>query len=213
MFTSLLVANRGEIACRVFRTAASLGIRTIAVYSEADADALHVQMADDAVCIGPAAAVESYLNIEKVIAAAVASGAQAIHPGYGFLSENPAFAQACLDANIVFVGPPVAAIEMMGSKMASKQLMEDAGVPILPGYHGANQAEDFLAQQADLVGYPLLIKASAGGGGKGMRLVSSATEFEAQLQGAKREAASAFGNDAVLLERYLTAPKHIEVQV
>jgi 3-methylcrotonyl-CoA carboxylase alpha subunit len=213
VFTSLLVANRGEIACRIFRTAQRLGIRTIAVYSEADADAMHVSMADEAVCLGPAKATESYLAIDKVIAAAQSCGAQAIHPGYGFLSENSKFAQACKDTGIVFVGPDVHAIETMGSKMAAKQLMEEAGVPVLPGYHGGNQDVDFLAQKASEVGFPLLIKASAGGGGKGMRLVNSADEFAAQLQGAQREARAAFGDDAVLLERYLTAPKHIEVQL
>jgi len=213
VFTSLLVANRGEIACRIFRTAKRLGLRTIAVYSDADADALHVSMADDAVALGPAPAAQSYLDIKKVIAAARQSGAQAIHPGYGFLSENAEFARACDAAGIVFVGPPAAAIETMGSKMASKQLMEDAGVPVLPGYHGANQDPGFLAEQALAVGFPLLIKASAGGGGKGMRLVSSADEFESQLAGAKREALAAFGDDAVLLERFLTSPKHIEVQL
>jgi len=213
VFTSLLVANRGEIACRIFRTAQKLGVRTIAVYSEADQGAMHVSMADDAVCIGPAPAVESYLDIDKVIGAARQTGAEAIHPGYGFLSENPLFAQACADAGIIFVGPPVAAIETMGSKMASKRLMEEVGVPVLPGYHGDNQDEEFLAGQALQVGYPLLIKASAGGGGKGMRLVEDAADFSVQLQGARREAKAAFGDDEVLLERYLTAPKHIEVQL
>ena len=213
MFDSLLVANRGEIACRIFRTAKRMGIRTIAVYSQADADAMHVSMADDAVAIGPAEAVRSYLNIDRIIAAAKQSVAAAIHPGYGFLSENAEFARACQAADIVFVGPPAEAIETMGSKMASKQLMEQAGVPVLPGYHGDNQDPDFLAQQAQAVGYPLLIKASAGGGGKGMRLVTDEQEFAAQLAGAKREAAAAFGDDAVLLERFLTSPKHIEVQL
>lgn len=213
MFTSLLVANRGEIACRIFRTARRLGLRTVAVYSDADADAMHVSMADDAVGLGPAPAAQSYLDIEKVIAAAKQSAAEAIHPGYGFLSENAEFARACEAAGIVFVGPPAAAIETMGSKMASKQLMQDAGVPVLPGYHGANQDAAFLAEQAQAVGFPVLIKASAGGGGKGMRLVTNAAEFDAQLAGAKREALAAFGDDAVLLERFLTSPKHIEVQL
>ena len=213
MFTSLLVANRGEIACRVFRTASRMGLRTIAVYSEADVDALHVALADDAVCIGPAPAVESYLRIDNVINAALEAGAEAIHPGYGFLSENAEFAEACLTAGVVFVGPPASAIRTMGSKIASKQLMQDTGVPVLPGYHGDNQDADVLSEEAARVGFPLLIKASAGGGGKGMRLVSRAEEFATQLQGAKREAASAFGHDAVLLERYLTSPKHIEVQL
>lgn len=213
MFDSLLVANRGEIACRVFRTARRLGLRTVAVYSEADRNALHVAMADDAVLLGPAPATESYLDVDKIIAAARQSGAAAIHPGYGFLSENDRFADACAAAGITFVGPPAAAIRTMGSKMASKQLMEDSGVPVLPGYHGDNQEPHFLAEQAEQVGFPLLIKASAGGGGKGMRLVNSADEFASQLEGARREAASAFGDDAVLLERYLTSPKHIEVQL
>ena len=213
MFESLLVANRGEIACRVFRTARRMGLRTIAVYSEADQGAMHVSMADEAVCIGPAPASQSYLDIDNVINAARHTGADAIHPGYGFLSENSRFAQACADAGIVFVGPSAAAIETMGSKMASKRLMEEADVPVLPGYHGDNQDEEFLAAQALQVGYPLLIKASAGGGGKGMRLVSDAADFSTQLQGARREAKAAFGDDEVLLERYLTAPKHIEVQL
>jgi 3-methylcrotonyl-CoA carboxylase alpha subunit len=213
VFDSLLVANRGEIACRVFRTAKRMGLRTIAVYSDVDADAMHVACADEAVCIGPAPATESYLDISKVIDAARSTGAAAIHPGYGFLSENAEFAQACVDAGIIFVGPPASAILTMGSKMASKALMEEAGVPVLPGYHGANQDADFLAQQAQQIGFPLLIKASAGGGGKGMRLVTAAEDFDNQLTGARREAKSAFGEDAVLLERYLTAPKHIEVQL
>lgn len=213
MITSLLVANRGEIACRIFRTARRLGIRTVAVFSEADAKAMHVQLADSAVCIGPANATQSYLNIAAVIAAAQSSSVDAIHPGYGFLSENAGFAQACDDAGIIFVGPPAAAIETMGSKAAAKQLMEAAGVPILPGYHGDNQDPAFLAERAADIGFPLLIKASAGGGGKGMRLVQSADEFADQLAGAKRESLSAFGDDVVLLERYLTAPKHIEVQL
>ncbi len=213
MFDTLLVANRGEIACRVFRTARRLGIRTVAVYSEADHAALHVAEADDAVCIGPAPAADSYLRIDNVIAAARDSGAQAIHPGYGFLSENAEFAEACAAADIVFVGPPAAAIRTMGSKTASKQLMETSGVPILPGYHGDEQDPDFLAGQAESVGYPVLIKASAGGGGKGMRLVETPEAFADQLAGARREALAAFGDDQVLLERYLTSPKHIEVQL
>ena len=213
MFASVLVANRGEIACRVFRTAKRMGLRTIAVYSEADVDALHVALADDAECIGPAPAIESYLQIDKVINAALHAGAEAIHPGYGFLAENAEFAEACATASLVFVGPPASAIRTMGSKIASKQLMQEAGVPVLPGYHGDNQDADFLSEEAARVGFPLLIKASAGGGGKGMRLVSRADEFATLLQGAKREAAAAFGDDAVLLERYLTSPKHIEVQL
>jgi len=213
VFTSLLVANRGEIACRILRTARRLGLRTIAVYSEADAGALHVSLADEGVCLGPAPAHQSYLAIDKILAAAARTDAEAIHPGYGFLSENPDFARACEAAGLIFVGPPVHAIETMGSKLAAKQLMDEAGVPVLPGYHGADQADETLAQHAAEVGFPLLIKASAGGGGKGMRLVRDASEFTAQLQGARREAQAAFGDDAVLLERYLTTPKHIEVQL
>lgn len=213
MIRTLLVANRGEIACRIFSTARRLGIRTVAVYSEADAQALHVKSADSAICIGPANATDSYLNVAAVIAAAQQSAADAIHPGYGFLSENAEFASACKQAGIIFVGPPADAISTMGSKTAAKQLMQSAGIPILPGYHGEEQDADFLATQADEIGYPLLIKASAGGGGKGMRLVTQAAEFADQLAGAKREAKSAFGDDVVLLERYLTAPKHIEVQL
>ena len=213
MIRTLLVANRGEIACRIFRTARRLGIRTVAVYSEADAQALHVQLADSAVCIGPASATLSYLNTEAVLAAARQTDADAIHPGYGFLSENPEFAQACENAGIIFVGPSAQAIRTMGSKTAAKQLMQSAGIPILPGYHGEQQDADFLAAQALEIGFPLLIKASAGGGGKGMRLVADASEFADQLAGAKREARSAFADDMVLLERYLTSPKHIEVQL
>ncbi len=213
MFDTLLVANRGEIACRVFRTARRLGMRTVAVYSEADHAALHVAMADDAICIGPAPAAQSYLLIDEVIAAAQQSGAQAVHPGYGFLSENADFADACVSAGLTFVGPPAQAIRTMGSKTASKQLMEASAVPILPGYHGNEQDPDFLAEQAEAVGYPLLIKASAGGGGKGMRLVEDSGAFLDQLAGAKREALAAFADDQVLLERYLTSPKHIEVQL
>ena len=211
--SSVLVANRGEIACRIFRTAKRLGLRTIAVYSEADLEALHVQMADEALCIGPAPATDSYLNIAQIIQAATASGADAIHPGYGFLSENADFAQACTAANINFIGPSAKAMELMGSKLVAKQLMADAGVSILPGYHGAEQGAEYLKTQADKVGYPLLIKASAGGGGKGMRLVERAEQFSEQLDSAKREALAAFGDDKVLLERYLTSPKHIEVQI
>ena len=213
MIRSLLVANRGEIACRIFRTARRLGIRTIAVYSDADVGAMHVAMADESVCLGAARASESYLNITKIIDAAVSTQAQAVHPGYGFLSENSGFAQACLDAGLIFVGPSPEAIELMGSKIASKQVMEAAGVPVLPGYHGTNQDADFLRQQAQAIGFPLLIKASAGGGGRGMRRVDKAEEFMAQLAGAQREARAAFDDDAVLLERYLDEPKHIEVQL
>jgi 3-methylcrotonyl-CoA carboxylase alpha subunit len=213
MFTKILVANRGEIACRVIRTARRMGIRTVAVYSEADAHALHVTMADEAYCIGPAPAKESYLRGDAILAVAGASGAQAIHPGYGFLAENAAFAESCEKAGIVFIGPPAAAIRAMGSKSAAKTLMQKAKVPLVPGYHGEKQDPAFLQGQADKVGYPLLIKASAGGGGKGMRIVENTGDFAAALASCKREAASAFGDDKVLLERYLRRPRHIEIQV
>ena len=213
MFDSLLIANRGEIACRVIRTARRMGLRCVAVYSEADAEALHVELADEARLIGPAPAAESYLDAEAILAAARDSSAGAIHPGYGFLSENAAFAEACAAAGLIFVGPPPAAIRAMGSKSEAKALMEKAGVPTVPGYHGTDQDEKTLADQAEKIGYPLLIKASAGGGGKGMRLVERSGDFAAALAAARRESAAAFGDDRVLLERYLTKPRHIEVQV
>ncbi|MBC6981999.1 acetyl/propionyl/methylcrotonyl-CoA carboxylase subunit alpha [Caulobacter sp. 17J80-11] len=213
MFESVLVANRGEIACRVFRTAAQMGLRTIAVYSEADADAPHVQMADEAVLIGPAPARESYLDAAKVLAAAKATGAQAIHPGYGFLSENAEFAEAVMAAGLVWIGPPPGAIRAMGLKDAAKKLMAEAGVPVTPGYLGEDQSEARLAEEAGKVGYPVLIKAVAGGGGKGMKKVEQAGEFAAALASAKREAKAAFGDDRVLIEKYVTRPRHIEVQV
>ena len=213
MFTKILIANRGEIACRVIKTARRMGIRTVAVYSEADAGARHVRLADEAVCIGPAAARESYLVIDRIIEAAKTTGAQAIHPGYGFLSENEAFAEACAANGIVFIGPPVAALRAMGLKSESKKLMETAGVPLTPGYHGDNQAPDFLREQADRIGYPVLIKASAGGGGKGMRAVYQSEEFAAALASCQREATASFGNDHVLIEKYLQRPRHIEIQV
>ncbi len=213
MFAKILIANRGEIACRVIRTARRLGISTVAVYSEADAGARHVRLADEAVLIGPASARDSYLVAGRIIEAAAASGAEAIHPGYGFLSENEAFAEACLAAGMAFIGPPVAAIRAMGSKSAAKTLMAEAGVPLVPGYHGDNQEPAFLRQQADALGYPLLIKPSAGGGGKGMRVVAGSDEFPEALASAKREAASSFGSDLVLIERYLARPRHIEIQV
>ncbi len=213
MFSKILIANRGEIACRVMRTARRMGIATVAVYSEADAGALHVAMADEAWQIGPAPARESYLNSEAVIGAARDSGAQAVHPGYGFLSENAEFAEACAAAGLVFIGPPAAAIRAMGSKSAAKRLMAARGVPVVPGYHGAEQGAERLLAEAERVGFPVLIKASAGGGGRGMRVVASAGEFARALDGAKREAKGAFGDDTVLIERYLTAPRHIEVQV
>jgi 3-methylcrotonyl-CoA carboxylase alpha subunit len=213
MFEKILIANRGEIACRVAATARRLGIRTVAVYSDADAHAKHVAACDEAVHIGAAAAKDSYLRGDRVVAAAKASGAQAVHPGYGFLSENEDFAQACVDAGLVFIGPPPAAIRAMGSKSEAKALLEKAAVPLVPGYHGVEQDAAFLKAQADRIGYPVLIKASAGGGGKGMRAVNAAGEFDAALASCKREAASAFGDDRVLIEKYLQRPRHIEIQV
>src|SRR5689334_3603337 len=212
-FRTLLIANRGEIACRVIRTARAMGLRTVAVYSEADRNALHVAMADDAVLLGPARARDSYLNVERVIEAARQTGAEAIHPGYGFLSENAEFAQACAKAGIVFVGPTAAMMTAMGSKSGSKTLMEKAGVPLVPGYHGENQDEATLAKAADKIGFPVLVKASAGGGGRGMRVVRSAAELAAAIVSAKREAKAAFGDDRMLIEKYVDNPRHIEVQV
>jgi 3-methylcrotonyl-CoA carboxylase alpha subunit len=213
MIQSLLIANRGEIACRVIRTARRLGIRTIAVYSDADAQALHVREADEAVHIGPSPARESYLVGERILAAAKASGAQAIHPGYGFLSENAEFAQAVIDAGLVWVGPKPSSITAMGLKDAAKKLMADAGVPVTPGYMGEDQSPELLAAEALKIGYPVLIKAVAGGGGKGMRLVERPEDFADALASCKREAASSFGNDHVLIEKYILSPRHIEVQV
>jgi 3-methylcrotonyl-CoA carboxylase alpha subunit len=213
MFKKILIANRGEIACRVAATARRLGVRTVAVYSDADAQARHVRACDEAVHVGGNAPRESYLQWQRIIAAAQATGAQAIHPGYGFLSENEAFAQACADAGLVFIGPPVAAIAAMGSKSAAKALMDKAGVPLVPGYHGDNNEPAFLAQQAAEIGYPVLIKASAGGGGKGMRRVDRAEDFEAALASCQREAQASFGNAHVLVERYVLRPRHIEIQV
>jgi 3-methylcrotonyl-CoA carboxylase alpha subunit len=213
MFQSLLIANRGEIACRIIRTARRIGLRSIAVFSDADEAAQHVQMADEAIHIGAAPARESYLNISAIIAAAKRAGAEAIHPGYGFLSENPAFAEACAAAGIIFVGPSAAAMRAMGSKGSAKALMEKAGVPLLPGYHGAEQDSAFLEGEAKRIGFPLVIKAVAGGGGRGMRVVRAAADFVDALQSARQEGASAFGDDRVLIERYLERPRHIEVQV
>jgi 3-methylcrotonyl-CoA carboxylase alpha subunit len=213
VIASLLIANRGEIACRVIRTARRLGIRTVAVYSDADAKALHVRMADDAVHIGPSPARESYLVGDKIIAAAKATGAEAIHPGYGFLSENADFAQAVIDAGLIWVGPKPDSIRAMGLKDAAKKLMAEAGVPVTPGYLGANQEPAQLKKEADAIGYPVLIKAVAGGGGKGMRRVDDAAQFDDALDSAKREAANAFGDDRVLIEKYILSPRHIEVQV
>jgi len=213
VFTTLLIANRGEIACRVAATARRLGLRTVAVYSDADANARHVGACDIAVPIGGAEPRDSYLRADAILDAARRTGAQAIHPGYGFLSENEAFARACADAGIVFVGPPADAIAAMGSKSAAKTIMGKAGVPLVPGYHGQNQDPAFLQSQADAIGYPVLIKASAGGGGKGMRIVESAPAFAEALASCQREAASSFGDDKVLIERYLQKPRHIEIQV
>ncbi|WP_284052649.1 acetyl/propionyl/methylcrotonyl-CoA carboxylase subunit alpha [Stakelama marina] len=210
---SLLIANRGEIACRIIRTARAMGIRTVAVYSDADANSLHVRQADEALRIGPAAATESYLVGERIIAAAKDSGADAIHPGYGFLSENADFAQAVSDAGLIWVGAPPASIRAMGLKDAAKKLMDEAGVPTTPGYLGEDQSPDRLKQEADAIGYPVLIKAVAGGGGKGMRRVDDAATFEEMLTSCKREASSSFGDDRVIIEKYILSPRHIEVQV
>jgi len=213
MFTKILIANRGEIACRVAATARRMGIKTVGVYSEADASAKHVAVCDEAVLIGPPAAKESYLRADKIIEVALATGAQAIHPGYGFLSENAGFADACAKAGLVFIGPPASAIRAMGSKSAAKSLMEAAKVPLVPGYHGDDQDADFLQVQADHIAYPVLLKASAGGGGKGMRIVERSVDFKAALASCKREAINSFGDDKVLVEKYLTRPRHIEIQV
>ena len=213
MFSSLLIANRGEIACRIIRTARAMGLRTVAVYSDADAKALHVRQADEAVHIGPSPARESYLVGEKIIAAAKASGAEAIHPGYGFLSENAEFAQGVIDAGLIWVGPKPASITAMGLKDAAKKLMAAAGVPVTPGYLGENQDPAVLAKEAAKIGYPVLIMAVAGGGGKGMRLVETADDFADALASCQREAASSFGNAHVLIEKYIQRPRHIEVQV
>ncbi|MFL6790942.1 MAG: acetyl/propionyl/methylcrotonyl-CoA carboxylase subunit alpha [Bradyrhizobium sp.] len=212
-FRTLLIANRGEIACRVIRTAKAMGLRTVAVYSEADRDAMHVALADEAVLLGPARASDSYLNIERLTAAARENGAEAVHPGYGFLSENAGFAQACADAGLVFVGPTAAMMTAMGSKSGSKALMEKAGVPLVPGYHGEAQDEATLAEAADRIGFPVLVKASAGGGGRGMRVVNSAAELSAAIVSAKREAKAAFGDDRMLIEKFVQSPRHIEVQI
>jgi 3-methylcrotonyl-CoA carboxylase alpha subunit len=213
MFKKILIANRGEIACRVAATAARLAIKTVAVYSDADASAKHVSFCDQAIHIGGSAPKDSYLRWERIIEAAKATGAQAIHPGYGFLSENEEFAQACADAGLVFIGPPPSAIKAMGLKAESKQLMEKAGVPLVPGYHGSDQDPALLKREADRIGYPVLIKASAGGGGKGMRAVDKSEDFDAALESCKREAINSFGDDAVLVEKYAQRPRHIEIQV
>ncbi len=213
MFRKILIANRGEIACRVIDTAHKLGIRCVAVYSEADANARHVRMADEAYLLGPAPSKDSYLRSDKIIAIAKQSGAEAIHPGYGFLSENEDFANACAQAGVIFIGPPVAAITAMGSKSAAKKIMQEAGVPLVPGYHGDEQTDARLSSESERIGYPQLLKAAYGGGGKGMRVVWKKDEFAAALASAKREAKAGFGNDKMLIERYLTKPRHIEIQV
>jgi 3-methylcrotonyl-CoA carboxylase alpha subunit len=213
MFTKILIANRGEITCRVAATARRLGVKTVAVYSDADADAKHVAACDESVHIGGSAPKDSYLRWERIIDAARATGAQAIHPGYGFLSENDEFAQACAAAGLVFIGPPPSAMKAMGLKAESKQLMEKAGVPLTPGYHGADQDPTLLQREADAIGYPVLIKASAGGGGKGMRAVDKSADFAEALASCKREAINSFGSDAVLIEKYVQRPRHIEIQV
>ncbi|MGS2720664.1 acetyl/propionyl/methylcrotonyl-CoA carboxylase subunit alpha [Paraglaciecola aestuariivivens] len=213
MFSKLLIANRGEISCRIIKTAKRMGIATVALYSDADQQALHVKMADEAVHVGPSPSKDSYLQAEKIIQIALKVGADAIHPGYGFLSENAAFANLCSENNIVFVGPPVGAIEAMGSKSAAKHIMEKANVPLVPGYHGDDQSVEGLKSHADKMGYPVLLKAAAGGGGKGMRQVWSSAEFADALAAAKREAMSSFNDDLMLVEKYLTQPRHVEIQV
>ncbi len=213
MFNKILIANRGEIACRIIKTAKKMGVLTVAIYSDADKDSLHVNMADEAVYIGPSPSRESYLLGDKVIAIAKKTGAQAIHPGYGFLSENPNFCRQCSSEGITFIGPPVSAIEAMGSKSAAKNIMEEANVPVVPGYHGEDQSRDIIKKAADIMGYPVLLKATAGGGGKGMRQVWSEVEFNENLAAAKREALSSFSDDTMLVEKYLNQPRHVEIQV
>ena len=213
MFNKILIANRGEIACRVAATARRMGVKTVAVYSDADASAKHVAACDESVHIGGSAPKDSYLRWEHIIEAAKATGAQAVHPGYGFLSENEDFAKACAAAGLVFIGPPASAIQAMGLKAESKQLMEKAGVPLVPGYHGSDQDPGLLQREADRIGYPVLIKASAGGGGKGMRAVDKSADFAEALASCKREAINSFGSDAVLIEKYVQRPRHIEIQV
>jgi len=213
MFSKILIANRGEIAVRIARTARQLGIASVAIYSSVDSKALHVEACDEAYCIGAAAASESYLNATRILEVASQCAATAIHPGYGFLSENASFARACEAAGIVFIGPPASAIESMGSKSRAKVLMEAAGVPLIPGYHGDQQQDDKLAAESKRVGYPQLIKASAGGGGKGMRLVEAEEDFAEALHSARREACAAFGDDKMLIECYLGKPRHVEIQI
>lgn len=213
MFKKILIANRGEIAIRILKACQEMGVKTVAVYSDVDAYSPHVQLADETVPLGDPTPSESYLNIPKIIDAAVETGAEAIHPGYGFLSENANFAYACEDAGITFIGPKAEAIELMGNKIEAKQKMEKAGIPVIPGYHGTRQENDFLLKQGEKIGFPLLVKAAAGGGGKGMRIVYKKEGLEEAIEGAKREAKSAFDNDTLLLEKYLDKPRHIEVQI
>ena len=213
MFKKILIANRGEIACRIIKTSKNMGVETVAVYSDADRDALHVKMADQSIYIGPSPASESYLAIEKLVAAALESGAEAIHPGYGFLSENADFCRQCGKHDITFIGPPLEAIMSMGSKSAAKKIMAKAGVPLIPGYHGDNQDPKTLKKEADSLGYPVLLKAAAGGGGKGMRAVQTETDFDQALDAAKREAMSSFDDDIMLVEKLVLQPRHVEIQV
>ncbi|MDC0641230.1 3-methylcrotonyl-CoA carboxylase, partial [Porticoccaceae bacterium] len=213
MFNKILIANRGEIACRIIKTARAMGVATVAVYSEADRNALHVQMADEAIYIGPAASSESYLVGSNIIQAALDTGAEAIHPGYGFLSENAHFCGQCEAHNLIFIGPPIEAIVAMGSKSAAKKIMADAGVPLVPGYHGDDQSPALIKQAANKMGYPVLLKAAAGGGGKGMRAVHAEAEFDEALDAAKREALNSFNDDIMLVEKYLLHPRHVEIQV
>ncbi|MBT7376338.1 MAG: acetyl/propionyl/methylcrotonyl-CoA carboxylase subunit alpha [Porticoccaceae bacterium] len=213
MFSKILIANRGEIACRIIKTAQAMNIATVAVYSEADRNALHVQMADESVFIGPSASSESYLVGDNIVQAALETGAEAIHPGYGFLSENADFCRLCAANNLIFIGPPVEAVEAMGSKSAAKTIMAEAGVPLVPGYHGADQSPDLIKQAANDMGYPVLLKAAAGGGGKGMRAVYAEDEFDQALEAAKREARNSFNDDIMLVEKYLLTPRHVEIQV
>ncbi len=213
MFTKILIANRGEIACRIIKTAKQSGISCVAVYSAADKAALHVKLADESYYIGPAPAQQSYLCADKIIQIALETGAQAIHPGYGFLSENAEFAEKCQQANLVFIGPSAKAIRAMGSKSAAKRIMEKAGVPLIPGYHGDDQTLATLQKSADTLQYPVLLKAVAGGGGKGMRIVRKTSELASAIAAAKREALASFGNDQLLIEKYFTQPRHVEVQI
>ena len=213
MFDKILIANRGEIACRIIRTAKKMGIRTVAVFSTADSLSLHVRLADEAYCIGEAKASESYLNINNIIEAAIKTNAKAIHPGYGFLSENVLFAKACLDAGIVFIGPDIKALEIMGSKQTARKMMADRDIPLTPGYHGLNQDDTHLLIEAKKIGFPVLLKAAAGGGGKGMRAVYQEADFIEQLHGARREARSSFADETMIIEKLVQKPRHVEVQI